>query len=107
MACKYCGTRTNDGETCQPCRMWETYVKDNRSRRQVRVGGKLYVIRTETGKTRLDVDAKLYQHYIQFRNGSRLYTTNMSLVGDIPQYFRKSLPDNAIFVSSWDKEKYA
>jgi len=87
------------------CSIWDEYAKDNRSRMQARIDGTLYIIRNETGRTRLDEDHKLYQHYIQFRNGRSAYSTNLSCVGQIPTYFKKRLPDNAVFVRSWDKEK--
>ena len=96
--CRACGVEsTND--LCIYCNIWERRARDNRSRSQVRVGGVLYIIKLETRNTRLVEGSTDYEHQIEFKNGRKIYTTNLARGGKIPAYFIKRMPDNAKFIS--------
>lgn len=104
MTCKACGVRASKGNLCVLCSIWERRANDNRSRFQARIDGKLYIIRPETQSTRLSENSKKYEHYIIFKNGRKIYSTNLSCAGEIPTYFSKRMPDNAAFSKPWGKK---
>ena len=99
MTCAACGVET-ENKMCLMCLLWEGRARNNRSsKNQVRVNGKFYLILAETRQSRFSEGAhQLYGHHIQFKNGKTAYTTNLTLCGEIPEYFKSRLSDNAEFI---------
>lgn len=99
MQCIVCKSET-ESKMCLECSIWEERARGNRTNKsQVRVKGKFYLILPETRRTRFSEGAhQIYAHHIQFKNGRQAYTTNMACCGEIPEYFKSRLSDNAEFI---------
>lgn len=92
-----------ENQLCIRCQGWLEAVLEKDDPKQVRVDGWVFNIAPEdpelrkmTGGFGLGHGGRRFR--IRFDDGREVVTTNLWNSGEIPERFRKRLPDNAVFV---------
>jgi hypothetical protein len=104
MKCVNCGEPLDalkypchDEGVCFDCYFWGEKVPFVNNPSSVRVEGTHYWIGEETADQMFRGFAGRKFHVL-FNDGREVITTNLWCQGDIPERWRKELPDNAVFV---------
>jgi hypothetical protein len=85
-------------ELCYSCLFWTALVQKKESLESVRISGNHYTIGNGSKRLYRSYDANVF--CIRFHTGREVTTDDLWHNGEIPDHFRKRLPDNAVFLNT-------
>lgn len=110
--CRVCGKEITNNRWCIPICSDECFTKDfwnqkvarKKDKHQVVINGWVYYIADENAAGSRGFDGAV--HYIKFFDGREVRTTNLWSNGEMPEEYRKKLPDNANWMTKEEVKKY-
>jgi len=108
--CKFCGnhvvttyyepikTQLRERCICFSCNFWYEIVQNKNNKKRVFINGSAYTIQPETEKGSRGFGGKQFT-IKKFDEVEIIITTNLWSSGEIPEYFKNQLPDNAVLVT--------
>jgi hypothetical protein len=95
---KSAGDEMRKEKLCFTCNYWNGHAKEAASLKSVRAKGIHYWIGNEgSNESMRGFSGRRFK--IKFKDGRVVETTNLWYQGEIPEHFKKHLPDNAEFVN--------
>lgn len=110
--CRVCGKEITNKKWCIPICSNECFTKDfwnqkvarKKDKNQVVINGRVYYIADENALGDRGFDGAV--HYIKFFDGRIVRTTNLWANGEMPEEYKKKLPDNAEWTTQEEYDKH-